>query len=413
MARTTKELTATEVDKVKPGTTPKHLFDGKGLFLLVTPKGGKWWRFKYRYANKQKLLSLGTYPEISLAEARQRRNDFRKLLANGVDPHANRKALKSATDEALANGFEVIAREWHENQKINWSEDHAVTIINRLEKDIFPWIGKKPMLEITAMDIKSILDRVRSRGAIETARRVRTIVGQVFTYAISTDRANYDIAAGLKGYLPSTHKTKKHMAAITDPKELGPVLRAIDGYQGSFVAKCALRLAPLLFVRPGELRQAEWSEIDLETGEWNIPAAKMKMRQPHLIPLSRQAIEIFTDIKPLTGNSKYVFPSIRTNTRCMSDNTINAAFRRMGFDGETITGHGFRATARTILDEVLNVRVDYIEHQLAHAVRDPNGRAYNRTAHLVERRKMMQTWADYLDGLKAWAKVIPLQGKAL
>jgi integrase len=412
MARTTKELTATEVDKVKPGTKPKHLFDGKGLFLLVTPKGGKWWRFKYRYANKQKLLSLGTYPEVSLAEARQRRDDFRKLLANGVDPYAHRKAVKSAKDEVLANGFEVIAREWHENQKINWSEDHVVTILNRLEKDIIPWIGKKPLLEVTAMDIKAVLDRVRSRGAIETARRVRTIVGQVFTYAISTDRANYDIAAGLKGYLPSTHKTKKHMAAITDPKELAPLLRAIDGYQGGFVAKCALRLAPLLFVRPGELRQAEWSEIDLEVGEWNIPAAKMKMRQPHLVPLSRQAIEILTDIKPLTGHSKYVFPSTRTNTRCMSDNTINAAFRRMGFDGETITGHGFRATARTILDEILNVRVDFIEHQLAHAVRDPNGRAYNRTAHLVERRKMMQTWADYLDGLKQGAKVLSMQRKA-
>jgi integrase len=283
--------------------------------------------------------------------------------------------------------------------------------MNRLEKDIFPWIGKKPILEVTAKDVKSILDRVRSRGVIETARRVRTIVGQVFTYAISTDRANYDIAAGLKGYLPSTDKTKKHMAAITDPKELVPLLNAIDGYQGSFVVKCALRLAPLVFVRPGELRKAEWSEIALEAGEWNIPAARMKMRQPHLVPLSHQSIEILSELKPLTGHSKYVFPSTRTNTRCMSDNTINAAFRRMGFDRETITGHGLRATARTILDEVLQVRVDFIEHQLAHAVRDPNGRAYNRTAHLVERRRMMQTWADYLDGLKAGAKVIPFRTK--
>lgn len=409
MARTTKELTAMEIEKAKPGTKPKYLFDGKGLFLLVTPNGGKWWRFKYRYANKQKLLSFGTYPEITLAEARQRRDESRKLLANGVDPYANRKAVKSAKDEALANSFEVIAREWHEDQNNKWSEDHAITIMARLEKDIFPWLGKKPLLEVTAKDLKSILDRVRSRGVIETARRVRTIVGQVFTYAISTDRANYDVAAGLKGYLPSSYKTKKHMAAVTDPKELGPLLRAIDGYQGGFVAKCALRLAPLLFVRPGELRHAEWSEIDLEAGEWNIPAAKMKMRQPHLVPLSSQAIEILRDIKPLTDHSKYVFPSTRTNTRCMSDNTINAAFRRMGFDGETVTGHGFRATARTILDEVLQVRVDYIEHQLAHTVRDPLGRAYNRTAHIEERRKMMQRWGDYLDGLKAGADVIPLR----
>ena len=408
MARTTKELTAIEIEKAKPGTKPKHLFDGKGLFLLVTPNGGKWWRFKYRYASKQKLLSFGTYPEISLAEARQRRDESRKLLANGVDPYTNRKAAKAAKDDVLANCFEVIAREWHEDQKITWSSDHAVTIMARLEKDIFPWIGKKPLLDVTAKDIKSILDRVRSRGVIETARRVRTIVGQVFTYAISTDRANYDVAAGLKGYLPSSYKTKKHMAAVTDPKELGPLLRAIDGYQGGFVAKCALRLVPLLFVRPGELRHAEWSEIDLEAGEWNIPAAKMKMRQPHLVPLSSQAIGILRDIKPLTGHSKYVFPSTRTNTRCMSDNTINAAFRRMGFDGETVTGHGFRATARTILDEVLQVRIDYIEHQLAHTVRDPLGRAYNRTAHIEERRKMMQRWGDYLDGLKAETKVIPM-----
>lgn len=416
MARLTRALGALEVEKAKPGIKPQYLFDGKGLFLLVTVSGGKWWRFKYNFEGKGKTISFGTYPEISLAQARERREEARKLLATGIDPSAHRRAVKSAKEELQANSFEVIAREWHEKQQADnaWTVDHAVTIMNRLEKDVFPWIGNKPISEVTAKDIRTILDRVRSRGVIETARRVRTIAGQVFTYAISTDRAVYDVAASLKKHLPPSSKTKRHMAAVTDPKELAPLLRAIDGYQGGFVAKCALQLLPMLFVRPGELRHMEWAEIDLEAGEWNIPGTKMKMKQPHLVPLSRQAVEILTELKPLTGNGRYVFPSTRSFSRCMSDNTINAAFRRMGFDSSTITGHGFRATARTLLDELLGFRVDYIEHQLAHAVRDPNGRAYNRTAHLAERRKMMQFWADYLDGLKSGANVIPLlRGQAI
>jgi integrase len=400
-----------EVDKAKPGSETRKLYDGKGLLLIVTPAGGKWWRFNYSIDGKRKTISFGTYPEISLSQARERREEARKLIAIGIDPSMNRKAVKSAKDELSANSFELIAREWHEKQKAEnaWTADHAITIMNRLEKDMFPWIGSKPITEVMAKDIRTILDRVKSRGVVETARRCRTIASQVLTYAISTDRAVYDVAASLRKHLPPTSKTRKHMASVTDPKELAPILRAIDTYPGGFAAQCALKLLPLVFVRPGELRHMEWAEIDLEAAEWNIPAAKMKMKQPHLVPLSSQAIEILTELKPLTGHSKYVFPSTRTNTRCMSDNTINAAFRRMGFDGETITGHGFRATARTILDEVLQFRVDFIEHQLAHAVKDPNGRAYNRTAHLIERRKMMQTWSDYLDGLKAGAKVLPLR----
>lgn len=411
MARTTKELSAMEVEKAKPGSEQRKLYDGKGLLLIVTPAGGKWWRFKYTFNGKGKTISFGTYPEISLAQARERRQEARKLLALGVDPSVNRKAVKSAKEELMANSFEVIAREWHIKQVDDsaWTADHAATIMNRLEKDLFPWIGAKPITEVTAKDIRVILDRVKGRGVVETARRCRTIASQVFTYAISMDKATYDVAASLKKHLPPTSKTRKHMASVTDPKELTPLLRALDGYQGGFVAKCALQLLPLLFVRPGELRHMEWAEIDLEAAEWNIPGAKMKMKQPHLVPLSHQAVEILTEIKPLTGQGKYVFPSTRSSLRCMSDNTINAAFRRMGFDGETITGHGFRATARTILDEILGFRVDFIEHQLAHAVKDPNGRAYNRTAHLAERRKMMQTWADYLDGLKSSAKIIPFK----
>ncbi|SNB45931.1 integrase arm-type DNA-binding domain-containing protein [Geobacter sp. DSM 9736] len=404
-------LTDVQAKKAQPKEKPYKLTDGEGLYLQVTPNGGKWWRFKYRIDGKEKLLSLGVYPDISLAEARERRREARNLVAHGIDPSVERKAAKAAKRELQANSFEIIAREWHEHMqgKKEWTAEHATTIMNRLEKDCFPWIGSKPITEVTAKEIKAILDRIKSRGVIETARRALTIMGQVYRYAIMTDRAEYDISGGFRGYLPATGKTRKHMASVTDPKELAPLLRAIDGYQGTLAAQCALKLLPLLFVRPGELRHMEWAEIDLEAAEWNIPAPKMKMKQPHLVPLSQQAVDVLNEIKPLTGHGKYVFPSARSFHRCMSDNTINAAFRRMGFDGETITGHGFRATARTILDEILGFRVDFIEHQLAHAVKDPNGRAYNRTAHLAERRKMMQTWADYLDGLKTGAKVLPFK----
>lgn len=404
-------LTDLQAKKAQPKSKTYKLTDGGGLYLQVTPSGGKRWRYKYRIDGIEKLLSLGVYPDISLADARERLKDARKLVAKGIDPSVERKAAKKAKAELQSNSFEGVAREWHKHMIGNkeWSAEHATTIMNRLEKDIFPWIGSTPISEVMAKDIKAILDRIRSRGIIETARRALTIMGQVYRYAIATDRANYDISAGFKSYLPATSKTRKHMASVTDPKELAPLLRIIDGYQGSFVTQCALKLLPLVFVRPGELRHMEWAELDLEAAEWNIPAPKMKMKQAHLVPLSCQAIEILKELKPLTGNSKYVFPSTRSFFRCMSDNTINAAFRRMGLDKETITGHGFRATARTILDEVLQVRTDFIEHQLAHTVRDPNGRAYNRTAHLAERRKMMQVWADYLDGLKVGAKVIPLR----
>jgi integrase len=411
MAKKIIPLGALDVERTKAGSKSQHLFDGGGLFLLVTPSGGKWWRFKYNYSGKSKTISFGTYPEISLSQARDRREAARKLLAIGVDPSAARKAAKAAKEELQANSFESIAREWHKKQVENseWTEEHAETIKTRMVKDMFPYIGFKPITEITAKDIRGILDRVKDRGAVDTARRCRTIASQVFVYAIGTDRAEYNVATSLIKHLPPISKTRKHMASITDPKELAPLLRAIDVYQGGFVTKCALQLAPMLFVRPGELRQMEWTEIDLGAAEWNIPGLKMKMKQPHLVPLPRQAISILEAIKPLTGNRKYVFPSTKSGDRCMSDNTINSAFRIMDFDGDTICGHGFRATARTILDEILGFRVDFIEHQLAHAVRDPNGRAYNRTAHIAERKKMMQLWADYLDGLKALAKVIPIR----
>ncbi len=276
-----------------------------------------------------------------------------------------------------------------------------------MTRDLFPWLGARPIKELKAPDLLATLQRIESRGTLETAHRVRGLLGQIFRYAVATGRAERDPAADLRGALPQPNE--KHHAAIIDPKEVAPLLRALDGYQGHFVVKCAKRLAPLLFVRPGELRHAEWAEIDLDESVWNIPASKMKMKEPHLVPLSNQAVEILRELQPLTGTSRYVFPSARSFTRPMSNNAILAALRYMGYDKDTMTGHGFRAMARTILDEILQVRPDFIEHQLAHAVRDPNGRAYNRTAHLEERRKMMQTWADYLDGLKAGAVVVPFK----
>jgi integrase len=399
-------LNEMKIRNARPKEKPFKLTDGDGLFLLVTPQGGKWWRFRYRFDGKEKMLSFGTYPEIGLLDARDRRFEARKQVAKGIDPGEVRKAQKAAKVANCENSFEVVAREWHGKFAKTWSAVHANTIKDRLEKEVFPWIGNSPVGDIKAPELLKVLRRMESRGALDTAHRVRNHCSQVFRYAIATGRAERDSAADLRGALPPVKNN--HFAAPTDPKEVIPLLKAIDGYEGSFVVKCALQLAPLVFVRPGELRQAEWSEIDLDTAEWNIPGARMKMKEPHLVPLSTQALKVLNDLKPLTEHGKYVFPSHRSPLRCMSENAVNAALRRMGFEKSEITGHGFRAMARTILDEVLQVRPDFIEHQLAHAVRDPNGRAYNRTAHLAERRKMMQLWADYLDGLKNGAKVIPI-----
>jgi len=403
-------LTDTAVKNAKPGAKPVKLADEKGLFLLLSPAGGKWWRLKYRFGGKEKLLSLGTYPEVSLKDARQRRDDARKLLADSVDPGENRKAVKATKTERAANSFEVIAREWFARKSPGWATSNADKINQRLENDAFPWLGGRPIAEITPPELLKMLRRIEERGAVESAHRMRNYCGQIFRYAIATGRAERDASADLRGALPPP--VKEHRAAITDPKAAAELLRAMDSYQGSFVTLCALRLAPLVFVRPGELRKAEWTEIDLDKAEWNIPADRMKMREPHLVPLSTQAVATLLELHALTGNGRYVFPGARTNGRPMSDNAILAALRRMGFAKDEMSGHGFRAMARTILDEVLGVRPDFIEHQLAHAVRDPNGRAYNRTAHLAERRKMMQQWADYLDKIKAGAEVIPLSIKA-
>ena len=400
-------LSDTQIKGAKSQSSDYKLADGGGMFLLVTPSGGKLWRMDYRFNNKRKTISFGAYPAITLASARQRREDAKKLLANGVDPGETKKAQKAAQGDQDTNTFEVIAREWHTKFAHTWVASHAQHKLERLEKNVFPWIGNRPIKEITAPDVLAVLRRLESRGILDTAHRVRFECSSIFRYAVATGRTDRDPVADLKGALPPVKNG--HHAAPTDPKAVAPLLRAIDEFQGSFVVKCALQLAPILFVRPGELRAAEWSEFDFAAAEWHIPAGRMKMKIAHLVPLPRQAVEILESLRPLTGNGRYVFPGHRSPLRCMSDNALNAALRRMGFEKSEITTHGFRAMARTILDEVLQVRPDYIEHQLAHAVKDPNGRAYNRTSHLVERKKMMQLWADYLDGLKVGAKIIPLK----
>ncbi|MRR53975.1 MAG: DUF4102 domain-containing protein [Deltaproteobacteria bacterium] len=405
-------LTDVKVRNAKPTEKQFKLFDGDGLFLLVmppgkkTPNGSKCWRFKYRFGGKEKLLALGTYPEVTLSDARDKRTEARRLIAADIDPGEARKARKLANAEKAANTFEVVAREWYGKNEPVWSPTHAVMVISRLEKDVFPIIGNRPISEIKAPEVLRMLQNIEARGVIETAYRIKIVCGQVFRYATVTGRADGDPTTALKGAL--SKRRVKHHASITDPKEVARLLKAIDAYQGGFVVKSALRLAPLVFVRPGELRKAEWADIDLGNAEWNIPAEKMKMKQPHLVPLSKQAVEILRELQPVTGSGKYLFPG--RASKPMSENGINAALRYLGYDKDTMTGHGFRAMARTILDEVLQVRIDFIEHQLAHAVKDPNGRAYNRTSHLAERRKMMQAWADYLDGLKSGAKVIQLTG---
>ncbi|TCJ16089.1 DUF4102 domain-containing protein [Parasulfuritortus cantonensis] len=403
-------LTDVAVKKAKPADKPYKLADEKGMYLLVSPSG-KYWRMDYRHTEKRKTLALGVYPDITLAEARERRDEARKKLANGIDPMAEKKAVKRSRIEAAESSFEAVAREWYQKQVTHWAPSHAEKIIRRLERDLFPWIGSRPIAEITAPELLASLRRIESRGAVETAHRAMQNAGQVFRYAVATGRAHRDVSGDLRGALAPWKP--QHYPAITDPKEIGPLLRAIDGFTGTFPVKSALQLAPLFFVRPGELRLAEWVEFDLEAATWTVPAMRMKIKsQDHIVPLARQAVDILKELKPLTGHGRYLFPSIRDHNKPMSDAAVNAALRRMGYDQTTLTAHGFRAMARTVLDEVLGFRPDLIEHQLAHAVRDPNGRAYNRTAHLPQRREMMQRWADYLDQLRQGAEILTFPGFA-
>ncbi len=401
-------LSNTAILNAKATYKPYALTDERGLSILIQPNGGKWWRFRYRFEGKAKMLSLGIYPDVGLKDARERREVARKLLADGVDPGEHRKAAKAVKVERAANSFEVIGREWFEKNRETWAPSHADKIIRRLENDVFPWLGGKPIAEITAPDVLTVLRRIEGRGTLDTAHRAGGNCSQIFRYAIATGRAVRDPVPDLRGALPPARGN--NFAAITEPAKVAELLRAIDAFSGTFVVKSALLLAPLLFVRPGELRRAEWAGFDLDKAEWGYFVTKTK--SDHLVPLASQAVAILKELHALTGHGRYVFPG-RDPQKAMSEAAVNAALRRMGYDTKTeITGHGFRAMARTILHEELHQKPEVIEHQLAHKVPDALGTAYNRTKFLKERKAMMQLWADYLDKLKAGAVVIPLHGSA-
>jgi integrase len=411
-------LTDTAIRKAAPSERVRRLADEKGLYLEVAPSGGKWWRWKYRFAGKEKRLSLGTYPDVTLKAAREARDNARTQLASGIDPGAARKAVKAARHEAPADSFEVVAREWLgtvHGAKV--SEGHAERTRIRLEQDVFPWLGAHRLAEIKAPELLTCLRRVEARGAIETAHRIKQACGQVFRYGIATGRCERDPTPDLRDALVPIQA--RHHAAIIEPKRVGELLRAMADYRGLPVTRAALQLAALVFQRPGEIRKAEWAEIDLDAGLWTIPSARMKRTVQgkvsgagHVVPLSTQAIAVLRELHPLTGHGQYVFPSLRTGERPMSDNAILSALRRMGFPKDEMTGHGFRAMARTMLAERLAVDEAVIEAQLAHAVRDSLGRAYNRAEFIEQRRAMMQTWAEYLDKLRDGAEVLPFPSKA-
>jgi integrase len=391
-------LTDRAVKAAKRSDKPITLRDGAGLFLLVQTNGQRLWRFRYTFNGRERLRGLGSYPDVSLEEARKRKNATRALVLAGIDPieHKLSTRLEGEKSSRDAATFEHVAREWFNKFKSQWVESHSEKIIRRLERDVFPWLGDHDIKSIKPTDLLDVLRRKEASGKIETAHRAMQNCSQVFRYAIATGRAERDITADLRGAIPPS-RAKNH-AAVTNPAHIGQLLRAIDGYTGSFVTRCALALSPLFFVRPGELRHAKWVDVDLDATEWRFVSSKTK--QPHIVPLAKQAISILRELHPLTGHGKYVFPGARSDERPMSENAVLAALRSMDYTKDDMTGHGFRAMARTVLDEVLGERVDLIEHQLAHAVKDANGRAYNRTSFLPQRHAMMQKWADYLDTLR-------------
>ena len=400
-----------------------RISDGGGLYMLVQKNGAKWWRLDYTFEGKRKTLSLGVYPKVTLKRARSDADKAGKSITDGIDPSTRRKEKKEAEILAiereqrqkdgipLQDSFEEVARAWHAKRSVKLSEKHADRILQQFIKDVFPWLGHIHVGEIEAPEILEMLCRVESRGAIETTHRIKANVSRVFSHAIATGKTSRNPCEDIKSDDALTPVVHKHMATITDPKRVGELLRAINGYQGSFITRCALQLAPYVFVRPGELRHAEWSEIDLDAAEWRIPAHKMKVKEKHIVPLSSQAVAVLCEIQSLTGTGRYVFPSVRTDSRPMSENTVNAALRRMGYEKSDICGHGFRAMASTMLHEQ-GWKSDVIERQLAHRESNKVKAAYNHAQHLPERIKMMQHWADFLDVLRDGADVIPLKRKA-
>ena len=396
-------LTDLAVRNAKPREKNYRLFDERGLYLEVSKAGGRWWRLKYRFQGREKRLALGVYPDVTLKDARDRRDEARRLLSNGIDPSEHRKITRAEAHPESDQFFQAVAYEWYAKFSPNWATGHSKRVLSLMERDILPWIGNDPINEIPAPKLLEIARRVESRGALETAHRSMRLCSQVFRYGVATGKCDRDPTGDLRGALPPIKGG--HFAATLEPQRLGEIIRDLRNYHGTFVVRCALQLAPLLFVRPGELRQARWVDIDLDAAEWRYLVSKTETQ--HVVPLAQQAVDILNELKPLTSRGPYVFPSIRSprGERPMSDNAVLSAMRTLGIRKDEMSGHGFRAVARTILDEELGFRPDIIEHQLAHAVRDPLGRAYNRTTHLEERRRMMQTWADHLDTLVA--KVSP------
>lgn len=393
-------LSEAKVRNAKARDRAYKIFDERGLFLLVAPTGGRLWRLKYRMYGREKLISLGAYPDVPLSRAREKRDEARKLIADGVDPSAERQERRAA----LVDTFEGVAKEWLALQSKSLAPETISILGARLNSALYPYLGSRPVSIITAREVLTALRRIEARGRHETAHRVRALAGRVLRYAVATGRAKHDVAADLKDALAPVKS--KNFASVTDPARVGELMRAIEGYSGHPVTALALKLAPLVFVRPGELRQAEWSEFDLEGAEWRIPAARMKMRELHIVPLARQALAILRELQPFARGGRYVFPSLRSRDRPMSNNTINGALRRLGYSSEEQTGHGFRSMASTLLNEQ-GFPPDVIELQLAHSERNKVRAAYNKAQRLPERRKMMQAWADYLDGLRAGKKVAP------
>lgn len=391
-------LSDTKARALKPRDKKYLEADEKGLYLEVKPNGTKRWVFRFRLHEKRCDLALGVYPDVGLAKARQARDEAREHVAAGVDPRDVKRARKESALEANRNSFAAVSQEWFAAKMAHLSKSSRDRAQRALDSDLLPYLGKRPIAEVTAPEVLRCLRRIESRGALETAHRVKRVAGQVFRFAVATGKADRDPTTDLTGALKPTRK--RHLAAITDPVEVGKLMVAIDEYQGTPTVRTALKLSPLLFCRPGELRKLEWQEINWEVRQIELPAEKMKMGEPHIIPLAEQALALLRELEPLTGHGKYVFPSARGQSRPLSDNGVRTALRSLGYDNNTMTAHGFRAMARTLLDEILGCRVDYIEHQLAHGVKDALGRAYNRTKHLPQRAAMMQKWADYLDDLR-------------
>jgi integrase len=395
-------LSDTRIRATRATEKPYKLFDERGLYLLVTPSGGRLWRLRYRMGGLEKLLALGVYPDVTLKRARERRDEARKLIADGIDPNVKRKAERSTPAET----FEAVAREWLELQRKSLAAETMSILSTRLSSFLYPYIGSRPVGGVSAQELLAVLRRIEARGKLETAHRVRALAGRVFRFAVATGRAQWDIATDLKDALAPVKS--KNFASVTDPIKVGELMRAIYDYSGHPVTALALKLAPLVFVRPGELRAAEWAEFDLTNAEWRIPGERMKMGELHIVPLSRQALAVLRELEPLARGGRYLFPSLRTRDRPMSDNTINAALRRLGYTSAEQTGHGFRTMASTLLNEQ-GFPPDVIELQLAHTERNKVRAAYNKAQRLPERRKMMQAWADYLDRLRTGAQVIPFR----